>query len=50
MNLTTEQTGAVAVVRVGAASHPMPYQKDLELATLPGPAEIVAAVRSLVSA
>ena len=28
-------------------SHPMPYQKDLELATLPGPAEIVAAVRSL---
>ena len=37
------------VVRVGAASHPVPYQKDLELATLPGPAEIVAAVRSLAS-
>ena len=35
------------VVRVGAASHPIPYQKDLELATLPGAAEIVAAVRSL---
>ena len=33
------------VVRVGAASHPMPYQKDLEAATLPGPAEIAAAVR-----
>ena len=25
------------VVRVGAPSHPMPYQKDLEVATLPGP-------------
>ena len=37
------------VVRVGAASHPIPYQKDLELATLPGPAEIVAAVRSVVA-
>ena len=36
------------VVRVGAPSHPMPYQKDLELATLPGPAEITAAVRSLL--
>ena len=36
------------VVRVGAPSHPMPYQKDLELATLPGPAEIAAAVRSLL--
>ena len=35
------------VVRVGAPSHPMPYQKDLELATLPGPEEIVAAVRSV---
>jgi 2-oxoisovalerate dehydrogenase E1 component len=35
------------VVRVGAASHPIPYQKDLEAATLPGPAEIAAAVRSL---
>ena len=35
------------VVRVGAPSHPIPYQKDLELATLPGAAEIVAAVRSL---
>ena len=37
------------VIRVGAASHPMPYQKDLEVATLPGPAEITAAVRSLAS-
>ena len=35
------------VVRVGAPSHPMPYQKDLEQLTLPGAAEIVAAVRSL---
>jgi 2-oxoisovalerate dehydrogenase E1 component len=35
------------VMRVGAASHPIPYQKDLELGTLPGPAEIMAAVRSL---
>ncbi|WP_411277007.1 pyruvate dehydrogenase complex E1 component subunit beta [Gaiella sp.] len=35
------------VVRVGAPSHPMPYQKDLELATLPGPVELTAAVRSL---
>ena len=35
------------VIRVGAASHPIPYQKDLELGTLPGSAEIVAAVRSL---
>jgi 2-oxoisovalerate dehydrogenase E1 component len=38
------------VVRVGAPSHPMPYQKDLELATLPGPAEIAAAVRLLLPA
>jgi 2-oxoisovalerate dehydrogenase E1 component len=38
------------VVRVGAPPHPMPYQKDLELATLPGPAEITTAIRSLVSA
>ena len=37
------------VIRVGAPPHPMPYQKDLELATLPGPAEITAAVRSLLS-
>ena len=36
------------VTRIGAPSHPMPYQKDLELATLPGPAQIAAAVRSLV--
>ncbi len=35
------------VVRVGAPSRPMPYQKDLELATLPGPADVAAAVRSL---
>jgi 2-oxoisovalerate dehydrogenase E1 component len=37
------------VIRVGAPSHPIPYQKDLEVATLPGPAEIVAAIRSLVA-
>lgn len=36
------------VARVGAPSHPMPYQKDLELATLPGPAELTAAVRALL--
>ena len=33
------------IVRVGAPSHPVPYQKDLELASLPGVAEITAAVR-----
>jgi hypothetical protein len=27
----------------------MPYQKDLELATLPGPADIAAAVRSVLN-
>ncbi len=37
------------VVRVGAPSHPMPYQKDLEAATLPGPADIAAAVRALAA-
>ena len=37
------------VARVGAPQHPMPYQKDLELATLPGPAEIAAAVRELLA-
>ena len=31
------------VVRVGAPSHPMPYQKDLELATLPDAADIATA-------
>jgi 2-oxoisovalerate dehydrogenase E1 component len=36
------------VVRIGAPAHPIPFQKDLELATLPGSAEIVTAVRSLV--
>ena len=36
------------VTRIGAPSHPMPYQKDLELATLPSPAQIATAVRSLV--
>jgi 2-oxoisovalerate dehydrogenase E1 component len=35
------------VVRVGAPSHPMPYQKDLELATLPDAADIAAAVRAV---
>jgi 2-oxoisovalerate dehydrogenase E1 component len=38
------------VMRVGAASHPMPYQKDLEAATLPGAAQIAAAARSLLAA
>ena len=38
------------VVRVGAASHPIPYHKDLEAAMLPGPAEIAAAVRTLAAA
>jgi pyruvate/2-oxoglutarate/acetoin dehydrogenase E1 component len=37
------------VVRLGAPSHPIPYQRDLELATLPGAADIVAAVRSLTT-
>ena len=37
------------VVRVGAPSHPIPYQRDLELATLPGVPEIVSAVRSLAT-
>jgi 2-oxoisovalerate dehydrogenase E1 component len=34
-------------VRVAAPHRPIPYQKDLELQTIPGVAEIVAAVRSL---
>jgi 2-oxoisovalerate dehydrogenase E1 component len=38
------------IVRVGAPFHPIPYQKELELATLPGSAEIAAAVRSLQTA
>jgi 2-oxoisovalerate dehydrogenase E1 component len=38
------------VVRVGAPSHPIPYHKDLEVATLPGPAELKAAVRSVLPA
>ena len=38
------------VVRVGAASHPIPYQKDLEASMLPGPAEIAAAVKALAAA
>ena len=38
------------VVRVGAASHPIPYQKDLEASMLPGPAEIAAAVKTLAAA
>ena len=37
------------VTRVGAPSHPVPYQRDLELATLPGVPDIVTAVRSLVA-
>jgi pyruvate/2-oxoglutarate/acetoin dehydrogenase E1 component len=35
------------VIRVGAPSHPVPYHKDLELLTLPSPADIATAVRSL---
>ena len=35
------------VVRIGAPSHPIPYHKDLEAATLPGTPEITSAVRSL---
>jgi 2-oxoisovalerate dehydrogenase E1 component len=38
------------VVRVGAASHPIPYQKDLEAAMLPGPTQIAAAVKTLAAA
>jgi pyruvate/2-oxoglutarate/acetoin dehydrogenase E1 component len=38
------------VVRVGAPSHPIPYQKDLELATMPGAADVAAAVRGLLLA
>jgi len=37
------------VMRVGAPQHPMPYHKDLELLTLPGPAEIASAVRELLA-
>jgi hypothetical protein len=36
-------------VRVGAPSHPVPYEKDLEASMLPGPAEIASAVRGLVA-
>ena len=32
------------IVRVGAPHRPVPYQKDLEVQTLPGVAEVVAAV------
>jgi 2-oxoisovalerate dehydrogenase E1 component len=38
------------VVRVGAPAHPIPYQKDLELLTLPGYADVLAATRSLLAA
>ncbi len=37
------------VVRVGAPSHPMPYQKDLEVGALPGPADLIHAVRRLLA-
>ena len=37
------------VIRVGAPSHPIPYQRDLELATLPGVPEVVSAVRGLAT-
>jgi 2-oxoisovalerate dehydrogenase E1 component len=37
------------VARIGAPQHPMPYQKDLELLTLPGPAEIASAVRDVLA-
>jgi pyruvate/2-oxoglutarate/acetoin dehydrogenase E1 component len=36
------------VLRVGAPTHPIPYQKDLEVATLPGPARIADAVRAVL--
>jgi pyruvate/2-oxoglutarate/acetoin dehydrogenase E1 component len=36
------------VVRVGARAVPMPYNDALERATIPGQADIVAAVRSLL--
>jgi pyruvate dehydrogenase E1 component beta subunit len=35
------------VARLGAPQHPIPYQKELEALTLPGAAEITAAVRAL---
>jgi 2-oxoisovalerate dehydrogenase E1 component len=35
------------VVRVGAPHYPMPYQKDLELLTLPDANDIASAIRSL---
>ena len=35
------------VVRVGAPHYPMPYQKDLELLTLPDASDIANAIRSL---
>ena len=35
------------VVRVGARSHPIPYQKGLEAAMLPGPVEIARATKAL---
>jgi 2-oxoisovalerate dehydrogenase E1 component len=35
------------VVRVGAPSPPIPYQKDLEAGMLPGPAEIARAAKAL---
>ncbi len=38
------------IIRVGAPTHPMPYGKDLELATLPSPNKIAAAIRSLSTA
>jgi len=37
------------VVRVGAPSHPVPYQRDLEQLTLPGVQEVAAAVRLLLA-
>lgn len=37
------------VVRVGAPHYPMPYQKDLELLTLPDANDIADAIRSLES-
>jgi pyruvate/2-oxoglutarate/acetoin dehydrogenase E1 component len=36
------------VVRVGAPSFPMPYQKDLEREALPDLADILSAVRSVL--
>ena len=37
------------IVRVGAPHRPVPYQKDLEQQTLPGVAEVIAAIERVGS-